>query len=180
LRPVTAADLEALHAVFIQPGVRRFVFDGQIIPRELTQEIVERSAALFVERRCGLWLARAAPAASDPDPHAVVGFGAFWHFRDPPELELLYGVADAYTGRGYGREIAQAVVQYGFETLQMPVIRASTDAGHLASQRVLGQLGFTVERRAVVNGLDTVFYSCANPQVAGAHRAVADRSVDAS
>lgn len=44
----------------------------------------------------------------------------------------------------------------------MPVIRASTDAGHVASQRVLDRLGFTLERRATVNGLDTLFYTRPN------------------
>jgi [ribosomal protein S5]-alanine N-acetyltransferase len=173
LHPVAAADVESLHAVFIQPGVRRFVFDGQIIARELTQQIVERSAALSAERGLGLWLARANPAAAGSDSHAIVGFGGFWHFREPPELELLYGVADACIGRGYGLEIARGVVQYGFDALRMPVIRASTDAGHLASQRILDRLGFVCERREVVHALDTMFYSCATPRAVGAHPAPA-------
>jgi len=87
-----------------------------------------------------------------------VGFGALWYFRDPPELELLYGVSDTHVKRGYGREIARAIVAYGFDTLQMPEIRASTDPAHGDSRRLLDDLGFTFERQAVVGGLDTVFY----------------------
>lgn len=180
MRPVTAADAEALHAVFIQPGVRRFVFDDEVIARGLTDEIVARSASLFSERGFGLWLARMTATAAVAKRHALVGFGAFWHFREPPELELLYGVADAYVGTGYGIEIARAVVEYGFETLRMPVIRASTDAGHVASQRVLDRLGFTLERRATVNGLDTLFYTRPNPRVVGAVAASPENRLDVS
>ena len=180
MRPVTAADAEALHAVFIQPGVRRFVFDDQIIPRELTDEIVVRSASLFAERGFGLWLARMTAPASAAERHAIVGFGAFWHFREPPALELLYGVADAYVGAGFGLEIARAVVDHGFQTLRMPVIRASTDAGHLASQRVLDRLGFTLERRATLHGLDTVFYTRQNPRAAEVDPALPANRLDVS
>ena len=139
-----------MHALFTQRGVRQFVFDDEIIAPEKTAEIIETSRALFAERRFGLWLAR--------HDAALIGFGAFWHFRDPPELELLYGVADEHTGHGYGREIARAVTHYGFDTLQMNEIRASTDMANLASRQLLLDIGFTLEREQVVGGLDTAFY----------------------
>jgi ribosomal-protein-alanine N-acetyltransferase len=180
LRPATAADAATLHAVFISPGVRRFMFDDRIVPREQTEEIVERSTALFAERGFGLWLARAAAPAAAEDARAIVGFGAFWHFREPPDLELLYGVADAYLGRGFGLEIARGVVEYGFTTLRMPVIRASADAGHAASQRLLDRLGFTLARRDTVNGLDTLFYARENPRVSGTGHSSAANGLDVS
>lgn len=100
-----------------------------------------------------MWLARRRPSRAE-----VVGFGAFWFFRDPPELELMFGLADEWCGHGYGREIARAIVEYGFDVLQMLAIRASTDAAHADSRRLLEDLGFARERQAVVTGLDTVFY----------------------
>jgi [ribosomal protein S5]-alanine N-acetyltransferase len=132
--------------------VRRFIFDDQPLAPEQTAGIIARSRTLFAAERFGLWLAETAIE------HTLVGFGAFWHFREPPELELLYGVADAWVGRGYGREIARAVVAYGFGTLGMRVIRASTDADHTRSRQLLGDLGFRFERQAIVNDLDTAFY----------------------
>jgi len=157
-----------LHAIFTQPGVRRHIFDGQIIPPEQTADIVSRSVALFREHGFGLWMATLRPSipspSSPPSPpsHAPsapsIGFCGFWYFRDPPDLELLYGVADEEIGRGYGREIANAMVAYGFETLRLPVIRASCDAAHTVSRRLLEAIGFTLDRRATVAGLDTVFF----------------------
>ena len=132
--------------------MRRFIFDDELIAAEQTADIIARSCALFATERFGLWLAHT------PADRALVGFAAFWYFRDPPELELLYGVADACTGRGYGREIARAVVAHGFDALKMPAIRASTDATHARSRALLEALGFRFERQAVVAGLDTVFY----------------------
>ena len=145
-------DHAELHAVFTLPGVRRFLFDDQQLEPEQTARIIATSRAQFAAERCGLWLAH---TTAD---RVLVGFGAFWYFREPPERELLYGVADDWTGRGYGREIARAVVAYGFETLKMPVIRASTDEPHVRSQRLLQDLGFRFERHARVGELDTMFY----------------------
>ena len=136
--------------------MRRYIFDDETIARERTEELVARSIALFAERRFGLWLARA-------EAETLIGFGAFWFFRDPPDLELLYGVADAEVGRGYGREIARAIVRYGFDVLQMPVIRASVDYGNDRSMKLLDDLGFVFDRRTTVGGLGTVYYVATRP-----------------
>lgn len=158
LRPVAAEDHGALHTVFTQPGVRRFIFDNHAIEPQQTSEIIEKSAALFVERGFGLWLAHTRL------DETLVGFGGFWFFRDPPELELLYGVADAQVGRGYGREIARTLVDYGFDRLQMSTIRASTDAQHARSRHLLESIGFRFVREAKIEGLDTVFYVAVRAQ----------------
>jgi ribosomal-protein-alanine N-acetyltransferase len=89
---------------------------------------------------------------------ALIGFGGFWHFREPPELEILHGVAESGWNRNYATEIAQAVIEYGVHSLGMRTIRGSTDAANRASVRVFEKLGFRFERRASVGGLDTVFY----------------------
>jgi ribosomal-protein-alanine N-acetyltransferase len=161
LRPVVPADQPALHALFTQPGVRRFIFDDEILTVGRTEEIIRTSGNLFARENRGLWIAQML------DTDTPIGFGALWYFRDPPELELLYGVGDDYLKNGYGREIAGAVVDYGFGILRMPSIRASTDAAHVDSRRLLRDLQFIFERRAVVGGLDTVFY-VRHASVAGA------------
>ena len=163
-----SGDRPRLHAIFTQPGVRRFLFDDEVLAPARTAEIVDTSVKLRAERGLGLWIAEASAPSdpSAPSPRSVgsapsprsVGFGGFWFFREPPELELLYGVVDSEVGRGYGREIAGALVHYGFETLHMSSIRASCDSAHAASRRVLDALGFGLEREAIVGGLATVFY----------------------
>jgi ribosomal-protein-alanine N-acetyltransferase len=159
LTPVVSDDRARLHAIFTLPGVRRFLFDDEVLTPARTAEIVDTSVTLRAERGLGLWIAEpSAPSdPSAPSPPAV-GFGGFWFFREPPELELLYGVVDDEVGRGYGREIAGALVRYGFETLHLTSIRASCDAAHAASRRVLDALGFGLEREGIVGGLATAFY----------------------
>jgi ribosomal-protein-alanine N-acetyltransferase len=141
-----------LHQLWSSPGVRRFLWDDEIIPFERTQAAVAESERLFHERGYGLW------GAWSNDAPTLVGFAGLWPFRDPPEVELLYGVAEGCWGRGYAAEIGSAVMTYCILILGMPAIRASTDVGNVASIRVLEKLGFTLTRRAWVGGLETVFY----------------------
>jgi len=50
-------------------------------------------------------------------------------------------VGQPYWGNGYAREAAAAVIDYGFQTLGLETIRAYTDPGNAASQKVLLHCG---------------------------------------
>jgi [ribosomal protein S5]-alanine N-acetyltransferase len=157
LRPLAPRDAEALHALWTDTDVRRYLWDGESVPFEQTAAVIGESARLFATEGRGLW------GAWTRDGHALCGFGGFWYFRDPPELELLYGLHRAYWGHGYATEIARTVVEFGFTRVAMAEVRASTDGPNVASVRVLERLGFTLERRATVRGLDTLFFRHSRP-----------------
>jgi RimJ/RimL family protein N-acetyltransferase len=152
LRPVTPGDAAELHALWVRPGVRRFLWDDEIILLERTADAIRTSEALFRDHRFGLWTLR----MQGETPMA--GFAGIWRFRDPPEFELLYGVAESCWGRGLAVEASRAVLDYCRDALAMTAVRASTDAANTASVRVLEKLGFAQVRRAMVGGLDTLFY----------------------
>src|SRR6516162_2876524 len=58
---------------------------------------------------------------------------------DEPALGYWLGLP--YWGNGYAREAAVAVIDYGFRTLGLKTIRAYTDPGNTASQKVLLHCG---------------------------------------
>jgi RimJ/RimL family protein N-acetyltransferase len=152
LRPVSPADTGELHRLWTSPGVRRFLWDNEIIPLERAAEAVSTSRELFKRHRFGLWAVRLKGSAG------LCGFTGIWPFRDPPEFELLYGVAEPLWGQGYAVEVSQAILTYCYDTLGMSVVRASIDTPNVASARVLEKLGFERLRRATVGGLDLVFF----------------------
>lgn len=153
LRPLSRPDRDALHALWTGSGVRRYLWDDEVIPLDRTTEVIERSEQMFCGSRCGLW------GAHWNDPARLAGFCGLWMFRETADLELLYGVAEDLWGHGYAAEMAEAVIAYCFGALDMSVVRASTDAGNSASVRVLEKLGFRFTRRETIAGLDTVFYA---------------------
>ena len=150
LRPIAAGDREQLHELWVSAGVRRFLWDNEMIPIARTQAAIEQSQRMFEEQAFGLWGAWCSTS--------LIGFAGLWPFRDPPDLELFYGVTERLWGHGYAAEIALGVMTYCFDSLHMPVVRASTDAANTASVRVLEKLGFRYVCRRTVGGLPTVFY----------------------
>ena len=53
------------------------------------------------------------------------------------EPALGYWLGQPYWGNGYAREAAAAIIDYGFRALSLETIRAYTDPGNAASQKVL-------------------------------------------
>ena len=153
LRPLDVDDVDGLHSLWTARPVRRFLWDGEVIPFEQTREIVERSRALFRDSGFGIWGVRQRGAGD------LLGFAGYWHFRSPPSLELLFGVAANHWNRGIATESSRYVIRYGFEELGFRSVEASHDVANAAPARVLKKLGMIVQRREVVDGLDTVFYN---------------------
>ena len=153
LRPLAAGDADGLHALWTDEPVRRFLWDGKVIPREETQAIVDESGRLFREHRFGLWGVR--------EREDLVAVAGYWHFRTPPSLELLFAVAAPHWGRGIATAASRCVLGYGFSALGFRAVVASTDVANAASVRVLEKLGVSLRGRETVEGLDTVFYELA-------------------
>jgi ribosomal-protein-alanine N-acetyltransferase len=142
LRPFAEADLDGLHALFTDPSVRRYLLDDELVPMRWTRAEIERSRRSFCAHGHGLW---SVALAEDGPP---VGFTGYREFREPPVLELIYGLHPEHQGRGLAAEAARAAIRHGFETLGLDPIRASTDAPNEASLRLARRLGFREVRRS--------------------------------
>ena len=153
LRPFTREDADELHRIFVEPGVRRFLWDDEVIPRERVESLIETSIASFETEGFGLW------AVSLQSEDRLIGFCGFWFFHDPPKLELLYGLAEEYWNAGLATEMARAMLAHGFGRLGFERIEASTDAANAASVSVMSKAGMSFWKRECTNGLDTVYYA---------------------
>jgi RimJ/RimL family protein N-acetyltransferase len=151
LRPLGPADLAAMHTMWTDADVRRFLWDDQVISRDVAAAVLLTSSRDFAHHGFGLW------AIHEQTSGALVGFcGLRETAAGPPEL--LYGLLPAWWGRGLATEAAQAVLSYAFTTLGVGEIVAATDVPNTASVRVMERLGMRFERRGALNGLDTLFY----------------------
>lgn len=151
LRPAGPADLDAMHALWTEPDVRRYLWDDVAIPVEQAREVLEATARHFAERRYGIW------GVHERETDDLVGFAGCrpWGTGEP---ELLYGLRRAWWGRGFATEACHVVLAHVFETLGHPRVFAATDPPNVASIAVMERLGMTFDRRTEMHGLDTVVY----------------------
>ena len=77
--------------------------------------------------------------------HVVVGLCSFTGAPSTDgTVEIAYGIAPDYRGRGYATEAAQALVDYAFASGLVRTIRAHTLPKYNASTGVLLKCGFTL------------------------------------
>jgi RimJ/RimL family protein N-acetyltransferase len=152
LRPFRLEDGEALHALFTDADVRRWLLDDTVVPRGWVDEEIAESEARFAAGGGGLWALREPPAES------LIGFVGFRPFFEPAQMQLLYALLPAAWGRGLATEAATAATAYAFDTLGFEEVRAATDTPNTASIAVLERLGFREWTRSEEGPAGTVFF----------------------
>lgn len=158
LRPAMTGDVDTLHRIWIDPGVRRFLWDDRPIERDVAANVVDASLADWRERGYGLWV------VEERDSGEPIGFIGFRSSHEDPRPELLFGLLPAHWHRGLASEAARAALAFAWATLACDAVWAATDPPNEVSVRVLERIGMTFERRAAVNGLDTLFYAMTRPR----------------
>jgi RimJ/RimL family protein N-acetyltransferase len=71
----------------------------------------------------------------------LLGCVGFWHFHDPPELELVVSLSPDWWGRGLAREACAALIRYAFDDLAWDFVQAAADDPNVASIALMERLG---------------------------------------
>ena len=87
MRPFILEDVDALHAHWTDPQVRKYLWDDIVIPREQVVEVVESSINGFATNDFGFG------AVFPKEKTELIGFCGFRFFGEPPEIEILYSIA---------------------------------------------------------------------------------------
>ena len=144
LRPVTADDHAALLAHWMQPDVRRFLFDGAAPSAAEVAETIEESIGDFAASGYGIWLIELG-SGPNSGPSAEPGLVGTAGLRPLEEsgLEIFYSLAPDAWGHGYATEAARAVVDFALGFLGLPEVLAEVDEGNAASVAVVKRIGMT-------------------------------------
>lgn len=117
--------------------VRRYLLDGEELPRSWAASATATSSRLFAEGSAGLWLGYR-PNAAHP-----TAFTGFWSFEElGPEPQLLYAMTHAESGRGDATRFGEALIDWARRESVFEDIVSAVDEPNAASIRVLRKLGF--------------------------------------
>ena len=152
LSPIKETEADELHQLWIQPEVRKYLWDDLIIPDSQTKEIVNQSISAFTNKKYGLWVARLLNQTN------IIGFSGYWPFFTPPQIQLLYGLSPQYWGQGLATEMSIAMLDYGFTVYGFEEIYASTDLENKPSLAVLERLEMNHFKQENIDNKETVFY----------------------
>jgi len=160
LRHLEADDLNDLFRLYSDPDVRRYFPDGT---RDLayTKDELEWFLNGHPDHpELGLW------ATIHRESKRFIGRCGLlpWTIDGRFEVEVAYLLDKAYWGQGLGTEAAQAVLDYGFENLQLPRLICLVERENVASIRVAKKIGMAFEREGKDENGPFLLYARTNPQ----------------
>lgn len=154
LRPNRREDIDALHTIWTDPDVRRYLWDDVVISREAAKSTVEKSIDSWRRHGFGHWVVERISRRGEPIGHCGLQLGS-----GPLEgNELLYGLLPDFWGKGYATEAARAALRFGFRHCGMKRIVAGADPPNAASFSVMERLGMRFEKRAMIDALEVICY----------------------
>lgn len=155
LRPLTMDDLDALFALYRDPEIRKYFPEGTLTYEETKEELEWIIDVYYGKYGFGLW------ATIHKETGEFIGRCGLlpWTIDGRSEVEVAYLLAKEYWGQGLGTEVAQAILQYGFEQLNLSRLICMADPENQASRRVAEKMGMTLEREEEIEGYPTALYS---------------------
>ena len=164
-RPFTEDDTAGMFALDSDPDVHRYL--GGIGGRLLTEpaeslEMIRYIQAQYVANGIGRWAVLLRTTGE------FMGWAGLKLVPGPINehlnfYDIGYRFRPQFWGQGYGYEAAQAWLDYGFKTLQLPRICGYADAENVASRRILEKIGLEPGNTFVEDGTRCVWYEAANP-----------------
>ncbi|MBE9171360.1 GNAT family N-acetyltransferase [Pleurocapsales cyanobacterium LEGE 06147] len=154
MRSLQFCDLDALATIWADPEVTRFL-PSRGVP--ISRENAEKSLVSFLEhwnqRDYGIW------AIVENASSQTIGYCGLRYLDELDEVEVLYGLARAYWGRGIATQAAKAAISYGFNGAKLDRIIAMALPDNLASRRVIEKAGLQYEKQIHIFNLDVLYYS---------------------
>ena len=80
------------------------------------------------------------------------------HFYD-----IGYRLDEKFWGKGYASEASFAWLEYGFQTMKIPIMEAAAHSNNIASNRILQKIGLQITETYLEDGVSWNWYELKNP-----------------
>jgi ribosomal-protein-alanine N-acetyltransferase len=135
LRCFTPADLDWLAALHSDSEVMRYV--GGTQGREKVADVMDRRILQYyaLHPGLGIWM------TAERSTGKPIGLHLLNHIQGESIVQVGFILTKPAWGKGFGTEMASALLRYGFSDLALPRIVGIASQSNLASQHVLSKIG---------------------------------------
>ena len=143
LRRQVLEDLDALWALYCDPGITKYIPDAPRSYEDAREELEWHMHGHPKYPELGLW------ATLHKETGKFIGRCGLlpWTIEGQREVEVAYTIAQEYWGKGLATEAARGILDYGFEQLKLSRLICLIDPENIASQRVAEKIGMSLERK---------------------------------
>ena len=135
LRRFTPGDLDWLAELYSDPEVMRYL--GGVKDRAKAAELLDTRILNYYQEQPGFGIWMTVERATGTRR----GFHLLNHIRGESIVQVGFTLEKSAWGKGFGTEMASAVLRHGFVDLKLPRIAGMASLQNHASQRVLLKIG---------------------------------------
>jgi ribosomal-protein-alanine N-acetyltransferase len=148
LRHLVPNDLDSLFGLYSDSEVRQYFPEGTLTHNETQEELEWFLNGHPKHPELGLW------ATIHRETNQFIGRCGLlpWTINQRSEVEVAYLLSKAYWGQGLGTEVAGALLDYGFEHLQLSRLICLIDRENIASIKVAEKIGMRFEKEGTKRG----------------------------
>ncbi|HBJ1647982.1 GNAT family N-acetyltransferase [Clostridium botulinum] len=150
LRNIKLKDLNVLHEIRNEEYILKWMPDWKSTKKETKQWIYEVIDFYDKQNENDLWCQLVIEKKSD---NTILGIIALQtKFEVNNEIEIAYFISEKYSGKGYMKQAAKAILEWGFDNYNFPFVMAIVEIDNYPSQKVIECVGFKkVETRMILN-----------------------------
>lgn len=140
LREITHGDAAAIFALFSNEAVTRTMDISSFESIERAHNLINFQAKQFANKTGMRW------GITFKEDNRIIGTCGFNYFDERSMRgEIGYDLEQAEWGKGLTAEAVRTILEFGFNTVQLNRIEATTNLDNIASMKVLTKLGFKEE-----------------------------------
>ncbi len=141
LRELRSTDLEGMFELDANPNVHRYLGNKPIKTKAEAKKILDSVKQQYADRGIGRF-AVIEKATGDFIGWSGIRLNTEYNMNGFTKYyDVGYRLIERYWGKGYATESGKAAVHYAFNTMKLPVLYATTEAGNQASHKALLKIG---------------------------------------
>ena len=159
LRRFTEADAPLILQLNSDPEVIKYVHEHPLETEADAKNIIVNIIMPQYLRDLGRW------AMFSKADNEFIGWCGLKFLAEKNEIDLGYRLNKRSWGMGYATEAATHALEYGFNTLQLPLVHGKAHVENIASLKVLEKIGMKFIREEVEDGCPIKVFTISNPNL---------------
>ena len=154
IKPYCIDDIDDLYKIYSDEKVMQYIPEG-VMSYKWVKDLIIWMVEYCYEKNTPENIIKFGVSIMDKKSNRVIGWCGLGSVDcNPDDVEIFYGLSSEYWGRGLATEAANAMLNYGFNTIGIKRIVALVKPDNIASKKVIDKIGMNFEKILKVDDLN--------------------------
>lgn len=154
IKPYCIDDIDDLYKIYSDEKVMQYIPEG-VMSYKWVKDLIIWMVGYCYEKNTPENIIKFGVSIMDKKSNRVIGWCGLGSVDcNPDDVEIFYGLSSEYWGRGLATEAANAMLNYGFNTIGIKRIVALVKPDNIASKKVIDKIGMNFEKILKVDDLN--------------------------